>query len=78
MIAGALPTGSVTTCKRQPPEPDVAHDHIRLREHQIGAVACIGVRLARDVKHAGTIEGGEVMAARRAAVSSARVGTLPR
>jgi hypothetical protein len=36
MIVGALPTGSVTACNRKPPEPDVVHDHIRLRQHQIG------------------------------------------
>ena len=78
VVMRTLATGSFTSGNVKPAEPDVVHDHIRLREHQIGAVASIGVRLARDVKHAGTIEGGEVMAARRAAMSSARVGTLPR
>jgi hypothetical protein len=43
VVVAALPTSSVTSCDRQPAEPDVVHDHIRLREHQIGAVACIGV-----------------------------------
>jgi hypothetical protein len=62
MIVGAPPTGSVTTCNRQPPEPDVAHDHIRLREHQIGAVACIGFPIGtRHMKRAGTTEGGETV-----------------
>ena len=62
MVVGALPTGSVTSCNRQPSESDVVHDHIRLRQHQIVAIACIGVRLgARHVKHAGTTEGGETV-----------------
>ena len=62
MVVGALPTGSVTSCNRQPSESDVVHDHIRLRQHQIVAVACIGVRIgARHVKHAGTTEGGETV-----------------
>ncbi len=62
MVVGALPTGSVTSCNRQPSESDVVHDHIRLRQHQIVAVACIGVRIgARHVEHAGTTEGGETV-----------------
>jgi hypothetical protein len=62
MIVGALPTGSVPTCNRQPPEPDVAHDHIRLREHQIGAVACIGVAIGtRHMKRASTTEGDQTV-----------------
>ena len=62
MVVGALPTGSVTSCNRQPSESDVVHDHIRLRQHQIVAIACIGVRIgARHVKHTGTTEGGETV-----------------
>ena len=35
------PTREVVRRHRQPSESDVVHDHIRLRQHQIGAVACI-------------------------------------
>jgi hypothetical protein len=43
------------------------------------AIACIVVAIgARHMEHAGTTEGGELWAARRAAVSSARVGARPR
>jgi hypothetical protein len=39
VVVGALPTSSVTSCKPQPSESDVVDDHIRLRQHQIVAVA---------------------------------------
>ena len=29
-----------TARNRQPSDSDVVHDHIRLRQHQIGAIAC--------------------------------------
>src|SRR5688572_32025997 len=61
VVMGALPTGSVTSRNRQPSEPDVVHDHIRLRQHQIGPVACIRVHLARYVKHAATTEGRKIV-----------------
>ena len=61
-----------------PPEPDVAHDHIGLRQHQILAVTCIGVRFARHVKHPGLASAARPWAARQAAVSSVRVGARPR
>jgi hypothetical protein len=61
VVVGTLPTGRVTACNGQRSEPAVVHDHIRLRQHQISAVACIGVRLARHVKHPGTTERGETM-----------------
>ena len=62
MVVGALPTGSVASCNRQPSESDVVHDHIRLRQHQIVAVACIGVSIgARHMQHAGTTESGETV-----------------
>ena len=62
VVVRALPTGSVTSCNRQPSEPDVVHDHIRLRQHQIVAVACIVVAIgARHMEHAGTTEGGETV-----------------
>ena len=62
MVVGTLPTGSVTSCNRQSSEPDVVHDHIRLRQHQIVAVACIVICIgARHMQHAGTTEGGETV-----------------
>ena len=55
VVVRALPTGSVSSCNRQPSESDVVHDHIRFRQHQMVAIACIGVRLrTRHMKHAGT------------------------
>ena len=61
MVVGALPTASLTSCDSEPSEADVVHDHIRLRQYEIVAIACIGVRLARHVKHPGTTERGETM-----------------
>ena len=62
VVMWALPTGSLTSCNPQPSESDVVHDHIRLRQHQIVAVTCIGVRLgARHVKHVGTTASGETV-----------------
>jgi hypothetical protein len=61
VVVGALPTSSLISCHRQPPESNVVHDHIRLRQHQIVAVACVGVPIRTGhVKHAGT-EGGEAV-----------------
>jgi hypothetical protein len=55
-------TGSVASCNRQSSEPDVVHDHIRLRQHQIVAIAYIGVRIsARQVEHAGSVGSGEAV-----------------
>ena len=39
VVVRALPTGSLTSCNRQPSESDVVHDHIRFRQHQIAPVA---------------------------------------
>jgi hypothetical protein len=62
MVVGAPATGSVTAGNRQPAESGVVHDHIRLRQHQIVAVACIVVRIrTRHVEHAGPTEGGETV-----------------
>jgi hypothetical protein len=33
VVVGALPTGSVASGNLKPAEPDVVHDHIRLRQH---------------------------------------------
>jgi hypothetical protein len=58
----ALPTGSVTSGNRQPSDSDVVHDHIRLRQHQIAAITCIGLRIrARHVHHLGPTEGYETV-----------------
>jgi hypothetical protein len=78
VVVGALPAGRVASCNPQPTESGVVDDHIRLPQHQILAITYIGVCLVRHVEHAGTTEGGESWAARRAAVSSARVGARPR
>jgi hypothetical protein len=60
VVVGALPASSVTSRYSQSSDPDVVHDHIRLRQHQIVGIAHIGVRLgARHVKHMGTTESGE-------------------
>jgi hypothetical protein len=59
---GGSSDGSVTSFHRQPSESDVVHDHIRLRQHQIVAIACIAVRIrARYVKHTGTVQRGETV-----------------
>jgi hypothetical protein len=62
VVVRVLPTGGLTSSDSQPSESDVVHDHIRLRQHQIVAVACIVIDIpARHVKHAGTTEGGETV-----------------
>jgi hypothetical protein len=61
VVVWVLPASRVTSCNPQPAESDVVHDHIRLRQYQVVAVACVDVRLARHVKHAGTTEGGETV-----------------
>jgi hypothetical protein len=61
VIRGLFRPAASLMCDSQPLESDVAHDHIRLRQHQIGAVARIRVRRARHVKHASTTECGETV-----------------
>jgi hypothetical protein len=62
VVVGALPTDSGTPCNRQPSESDVIHDHIRLRQHQISAIACMIVGVGtRHVIHTGPAEGGETV-----------------
>ena len=62
MVVGTPATGSVTSCNPQPSESGVVHDHIRLRQHQMVALACIVVAIgARHMEHAGTTEGGEAV-----------------
>jgi hypothetical protein len=51
-----------TSRDSQPSESDVVHDHIRLHQRQIIAIAHIGVRIrARHVQHTGTTESGETV-----------------
>jgi hypothetical protein len=58
----ALPTGSGTSRHSQPPESNVVHDYTRLGQHQIGAIACIVVRIGSwHVKHTGTTQRGETV-----------------
>jgi hypothetical protein len=62
VVVGVRPTGGVTSGNRQPPEPDVVHDHIRLRQHQTVAAACIGFGIgALHIVHAGPTEVGETV-----------------
>jgi hypothetical protein len=62
VVVRTPPTGSLTSRDSEPSESDVVHDHIRLREHQIGAITSIGVRLgARHMKHTGKTESGETV-----------------
>jgi hypothetical protein len=62
VVVGAPATGRVGSSHRQPSASDVVHDHIRLRQDQIGAIACIGVRTTtRHVEDTGTTEGGETV-----------------
>jgi hypothetical protein len=62
VIVGALTTGSVSSRHSQSSESNVVHDHIRLRQYQIAAIAyvVVGIR-ARHVKHAGPTERGETV-----------------
>ena len=62
VVVRTLPTGGVTSGNPQSSESGVVDDHIRFRQHQMVAIACIGVRLrTRHMKHAGTTEGGETV-----------------
>jgi hypothetical protein len=62
VVVWALPTGSATSCNRQPSESDVVHDHIRLREHQIVAITCMIVGMGtRHVQHLGTTQSGQTV-----------------
>jgi hypothetical protein len=62
VVVGILPTGGGTSCNPQPSEPDLVHDHVRLRQYQIAAIACNGVRIgARRMEHAGTTQRGETV-----------------
>src|SRR5215207_9163837 len=57
-----LATGSFTSGNLKPAEPDVVHDHIRLRQHQIAAITCISVRIrTRHREHAGQTDVGETV-----------------
>jgi hypothetical protein len=60
VVVGALPADGVPASNRQPSESNLVQDHVRLRHHQIVAIAYIGVRIrTRDVKHAGTAQPNE-------------------
>jgi hypothetical protein len=73
-------TGGVSSRHSQPSESDVVHDHVRLRQHQIVAIACLGVRIgARHMEHAGTTQRGETVGGSScAAYRTARVGNAAR
>jgi hypothetical protein len=62
VVMRTLATGSFTSGNVKPAEPDVVHDHIRLRQHQIAAITCISVRIrTRHREHAGQTEVGETV-----------------
>jgi hypothetical protein len=62
VIVWALPPGCVRARHSQSSESDVVHDHIRLRQYQIAAIACMGVRVrTRHVEHAGTTASAEAV-----------------
>ena len=57
-----LATGSFTSGNLKPAEPDVVHDHIWVRQHQIAAITCISVRIrTRHREHAGQTDVGETV-----------------
>jgi hypothetical protein len=59
---GVLPTGGITSCYGQTSESDVVHDHVRLRQNQIVAVARVGVGIGtRYMQDAGTTERGKAV-----------------
>jgi hypothetical protein len=79
VVVRTLAPGSVTSSNRQPPESGVVHDHIRLGEHQIVAIACnIVIIGTRHVKHSGPTPANKTVRRASGRVSSARVGARPR
>jgi hypothetical protein len=76
---GALPTGSIAAGNRQPSESNVVHDHVRLRQHQIGPIAGRVVAVgARHVEDAGTAQASETVGCSSGSGEPARVGARPR
>ena len=62
VVVRVLPTGSIGSCNRQSSEPDLVHDHTRLRKHKIGPITTILIVIgARHVKHTGTTEARETV-----------------
>ena len=62
VVMRTLATGSFTSGNLKPAEPDVVHDHIRVRQHQKGPVACIGLTIGtRHMEHAGQTDVGETV-----------------
>jgi hypothetical protein len=62
VVVRALQPGSLTSNNRQPPESNIVHDHIRLSQHQMVAIACVVVAIgARHMEHAGTTKGGKTV-----------------
>jgi hypothetical protein len=79
VVVRALPAGSVASCNRQSSESDVVHDHVRFRQHQVAVIACVVVGIAPGTwSTRPRPRTAKLWAARRAAVSSARVGARPR
>ena len=75
MVVHTPTTGPVVARNHSPSESDVVHDHIRPSQHEIVAIVGVGIGALR-IEHLRPAEGGETVGAvRRAAVSSARVGS---
>ena len=62
MLVQTLPPDRVAAGDSESSESDVVHDHIRLRQHQIGSIAGIAVRIgARHTQHPGTTDSRETV-----------------
>jgi hypothetical protein len=62
VVVWTLPTGTVVPPNRQSPESGVVHDHVRLSQHQIAAIACIAVSIGSwHIEHTGVTQRGETV-----------------
>jgi hypothetical protein len=79
VVVRALPTGSTHVLQLRALEPDVVHDHIRLRQHQMVRSPALSSASAPATRRTrARPSAARPLPARRAAVSSARVGARPR
>ena len=61
-LCGLLRPAASTSGNLKPAEPDVVHDHIRLRQHQVAAITCISVRIrTRHREQAGQTDVAETV-----------------
>ena len=55
-------TTSVAAGNCESSESDIVYDHIRLRQHQIAAIACIAVSIGSwHIEHTGVTQRGETV-----------------